>query len=423
MVVITQRRFEGQDGKPTHPILKKKMSEGIELKDIPHRYYFPKDVLKNLLRVKKSVLRNKEAYIRSGGGNKMTSAVIIVAGKSNSGKSTLASQLALFFDPKMTMKKNYAWNMKRLMQLANNTYPGMVILMDEAMIINSRSANSGDNLKIIIALSQIRSKGVFFLFCINSVHQLEKTIPLTRADFLIRIKRVGGIDGIPKYCIYDENKMKELIIKNSGKYSYAGVYPNISWTTFSKYFPFDDVRYDKLKHLESKKNLDGKEKVFKKERMYKLGLTRLIEYCRMNGLIRTYEDFHKITNISSISLAGYKNTFYNELEKVDFEKLSELIEGKKRKLEEKKYCKCGEVLGAKNRTGLCGSCYANSVRKDDSQSSKQKAKLEKEKRELIELRKMKKKYDRYLELRNKRKEKRLEKEKKKNEQNNNLSSN
>lgn len=401
MVVITQKRFKGQDGKPTHQKLLKALVEGTPLEEIPHQFFFPKEVLKNLITIKKTVLRYREEYIASGGGNKMTSVVCIVEGMSGSGKSTIASQVGLFWDPKMTLEINYAWNIKRLMELAENTYPGMVILMDEAMIVNSRTPNSQENLKLIITLSQIRSKGVFFIFCINSVHQLEKTIPLSRADFLIRVKRVGGLAGIPKYCIYDKDKMRQLIVKNSGKYSYTGVFPNIGWTTFSRYFPFDDVRYDKMKHKESKKNLEPKNKEDQKKK-YQLALVRLIEYCRMNELIRTYEDFHKITDIPTLSLGTLKNTFYQELSLVNFEKLSALIEEKKKETEDKKYCRCGEVLNIKTKTGLCRNCYLLEVTKD-------KTKIEIDKEEHKELIKIKEKYDKIQFKKEEKKLKRLEK--------------
>jgi hypothetical protein len=407
MVVITQKRMDGQDGRPTNPKLVKALIEKKDLMQIPHRYYFPKDVLRNFISIKNTVLKNREAYLASGGGNKMTSVVCIVEGMSGSGKSTIASQLGLLWDPKLKLEINYAWNMKRLMYLVEHTYPGMVIVMDEAMILNSRSANSSDNLKIIIALSQIRSKGVFFIFCINSVHQLEKTIPLSRADFLIRVKRVGGLSGTPKYCIYDKDKMKLLIVKNSGKYSYSGVFPNIGWTTFSKYFPFDDVRYDKMKHRESKKNLDPKKKN-QREKKYELALTRLMEYCRMNELIRTYEDFHKITDISAIVLGTQKNKFYEDLAKVDFDKLSDLIEGKKKE-DVDRYCGCGARLGTKNKTGLCGECYRESVRNKES-SPEEIARQKAERAELKELRKIKIKWEKHLDKKEARRLKRLQKE-------------
>ena len=82
MVVITQKRFDGQDGIPTHPKLLSQFSQEKDLEKIPHRFYFPKDVLRNLLTVKNTVLENQKAYIASGGGNKMTSVVIIIEGMS-----------------------------------------------------------------------------------------------------------------------------------------------------------------------------------------------------------------------------------------------------------------------------------------------------------------------------------------------------
>lgn len=313
MVKITQKRFPGQDGKPTNNKLVKLLNQGTPLIEIPHSYFFPDIVLKNLITMKRAVLRNKEAYLRIGGGNKMTSAVIVIDGKSNSGKSTLASQIGLFFDPTMTLEKNYCWNMDRLFQIAKNTYPGMVIIMDEAMVVNSRSANSDENKKLIIALSQIRSKGVFFIFCINSVHQLEKSIPLSRANFLLHVKRIGGISGIPKYCAYDEDKMRDLIIKNAGKYSYRGVFPNTDWATFSKYFPFDDVRYDKLKHKESVKNINAKQKEGEKEVKARIALMKLVEYCKRNGLITKYTEMSKITGLAANTLSDYKRRYESEL--------------------------------------------------------------------------------------------------------------
>lgn len=461
MVVITQKRFEGQDGKPTNPKLLKLMNEGVELKDIPHQYFFPENVLKNLINVKKTVLKNKEAYIKSGGGNKMTSAVLIVDGYSASGKtltegskvlmsngewkniedvkigdevispqndgshtfekvthlhnrfeeeiyevweknrqkrflyscagnheivylnvekkeirnieardlaklkipiysltmpnirlnikkgkkntdikrikielkkgkpsqvygfsitgeskwhitdnfmvthnSTIASQIGLFFDPTMTLEKNYAWNMQKLMRLIEHPSPGQVIILDEGMIFNSRKANSQDNIKLIVALSQVRSKGVFFIICINSVHQLEKSIPLSRADFLVHVKRIGGMTGTPKYCIYDSDKMKQLIVKNAGKYSYAGVYPNVDWMTFSRYMPFNDVRYDKMKHKESLKNIDDNKKK-EKDIKVKLGLARLVEFLKQEYDL-SYKKSSKIIKMPLTSIDNYR---------------------------------------------------------------------------------------------------------------------
>ncbi len=305
MVVIKIKRSENQGGFPTNKKLIKAFNECKDLMKIPHQFYFPDVVLKNLIVVKKAVLKNKEAYIKSGGGNKMTSAVIVVDGKSNSGKSTIASQIGLFFDPTMTLENNYAWNLDRLEYLAEHCYPGKIIIFDEAMVLNSRSANSAENLRMVITLAQIRSKGVFFIFCINSVHQLEKTIPLSRANFLIHVKRIGGISGIPKYVAYDEDRMKDLVIKNAGKYSYRGVMPNTDWMTFSRYFIFDDVLYDKMKHKESLKNVQKNKKSIRDEKL-QLALGRLATYCKDNGLFKSYAEICDITGLPGASLSGYR---------------------------------------------------------------------------------------------------------------------
>lgn len=316
MVVITQKRFKGQDGRPTNLTLLKALNNGTLLEKIPHRYYFPKEVLKNFIKVKKMVLKNKAAYLKSKGGNKLTSAVIIIDGKSGSGKSTIASQVGLFFDPYITLEKNYAWNMDRLMELIENPKVGDCIILDEGMIFNSRKANSDDNIRLIVALSQVRSKGVFFIICINSVHQLEKSIPLSRADFLIHVKRIGGMTGIPQYSIYDSDRMKQLIIKNAGKYSYKGIYPNIDWRTFSRYLFADEVRYDNMKHKESLKNIQNKKNNSSdREAKIRIALMKLIEYCRENEVVKKYTEFSKITGLASNTLSDYKRKYEMELKK------------------------------------------------------------------------------------------------------------
>lgn len=315
MVVIKIDRSPEQDGVPTKPELIKALGESGDLMRIPHQFYFPIKVLKGLIKIKKAVLKNKAAYIKSGGGNKLTSAVLIVDGKSDAGKSTLASQIGLFFDPNMTLENSYCWTFEKLFRLIENATVGDCIILDEAMIANSRSANSQSNLKLIIALSQVRSKGVFIIFCINSVHQLEKTIPLSRANCLFHVKRIGGISGTPKYCVYDEEKMRQLVIKNAGKYSYAGVFPNLEWATFSRYFPFSDVKYDRMKHKESMKNVTEKDKGTKTQRKVQLALMKLVEYCRGNGIIKTYPEFANITGLASTTLAEYKRRYTDKNEK------------------------------------------------------------------------------------------------------------
>jgi len=206
--------------------------------------------------------------------------------------------------------------------------------------------------------------------------------------------------------------MRQVIIKNSGKYSHSGVYPNIGWTTFSKYFPFNDVRYDKMKHNESKKNLDPKNKL-NRDKKYEIALTRLIEYCRFNNIFKSYEDFHKITDIPTITLGTLKNKLFEQLSKVDFDAISKIVEAKRKKEDEKGYCKCGKELGVKNRTGLCGECYYASIRKDTSANSIKVEKMKKEKEELKELRKIKKRYDKIIEMKEKRKLRKLKKLKEK----------
>lgn len=157
---------------------------------------------------------------------------------------------------------------------------------------------------------------------------------------------------------------------------------------------------DLKNRMDSRKNIQKLNN--KRCKKYELALTRLVEYCRMNNLVGSYEDFHKITGIHWNTLGRKKNKLHTHLSKVN------LIPEKKRKNE--RYCDCGSVLCSRNTTGLCGKCYRESVIVYGSSGALSRKKRKADREELKELRGMKKEYDKYFEKKENRRLKRLKKE-------------
>jgi hypothetical protein len=211
-----------------------------------------------------------------------TSAVIINDGKSGKGKTSLSGQQAAYCDKDYIDKtinlKKIHWNPETFLngELDSNgqltkiglkqARPGDVIILDEAMIINNRSAMSDLNRAIIIAMSMIRSKKITVIFNVNSLFDLDKNLAIFRSDLLCHVYGDSltdrgkfmaffqGADGI--------DRIKELYIEGKKHYDYNKPHSNFN-THFSSYFVFDENEYEKQKNLGVAQYLSNKNKVEK----------------------------------------------------------------------------------------------------------------------------------------------------------------
>jgi len=165
----------------------------------------------------------------------------------NSGKSTLSFQVARYVDPTFNLER-VVFNVDTFLDALIKAQPGQAIVFDEAIIVNSRSALTEFNKKIIVAMTQIRSKGLFIFFNIPSVFDLDRNLCLNRAHLLLHCYQDNfGERG--RYTVFNKDKMKLLYLKGKRLYSYGFPKANF-YAKFSEYFPLDREAYERKKQKE-----------------------------------------------------------------------------------------------------------------------------------------------------------------------------
>lgn len=210
---------------------------------------------------------NLDAYV-NGVMNKNSSAVFLIDGRSGLGKSTLSFQIGVHInnEVKEWYKKKEKLEEAPELNLDDVTWTpnkftdklrdpdkklkkGQIVFMDEGMIINNRSSMSEVNKSIVVMLSMIRSKNIFIIFCVNSVFDLDKNLPLHRAEMLINLfPKDGRFASRGSYQVIPSSggKLKHLYISGKKFYDYSKARIAFS-DTFSSYFPFDEEEYDRRK--------------------------------------------------------------------------------------------------------------------------------------------------------------------------------
>lgn len=208
---------------------------------------------------------NLDGFIK-GVLNKNTSAVFIIDGKSGQGKTTLASQLGCYLNkgvkkyyerkgmkekaPNFTLD-NLAWTPNSFIEKLQNARKGDIIIFDEAMVFSNRSTMSELNRNIVIMMSMIRSKQLFIIFCINSIFDMDKNLPLHRSDMLLHVhpkERSFASRGAYMCVPASDQSLKFLYIIGKKYYDYSKARPAFN-DTFSKFFPFDDAEYERRKQI------------------------------------------------------------------------------------------------------------------------------------------------------------------------------
>lgn len=272
----------------------------------------------------KALVENMDGFIK-GVMKKNTSAVFIIDGRSGQGKTTLACQLGCYINkevkkyyesesnkgeaPSFTLD-NLAWTPNSFIEKFEHVKKGDVVIFDEAMIISNRSTMSDLNKKVIIMMSMIRSKQVFVIFCVNSIFDLDKNLPLHRADMLLSVypreKKFASRGGY--MCVpAAKGKLKYLYITGKKYYNYNKARPAFT-NTFSGYFPFDDTEYERRKQESINSYFDNDNSGIN---LTKLSRDRYIKYLSDNIPSLRQEEIARIGGISlrtvQRAVAKYRN--------------------------------------------------------------------------------------------------------------------
>ena len=193
---------------------------------------------------------------------KNTSAVFIIDGRSGLGKTTLSTQIGCYINnktkeylkdnnPPFTLENNICFTPSDFVNRLKVARKGDIIILDEAMMISSRSAMTELNRNVIYMMSLIRSKNIFVIFNVNSIFDLDKNLPLHRADMLISLyPRDGKFGARGCYMVVPSTggKLKKVYISGKKYYDYSLAFKIKAFNdTFTSFFPFKDNEYETRK--------------------------------------------------------------------------------------------------------------------------------------------------------------------------------
>ena len=260
--------------------------------------------------------KNLNNYI-DGVLNKNTSAVFIFDGRSGLGKTTISCQVGCYITLKVAKLldrepafnlDNLAFTPEQFIDKLQAAKKGDVIIFDEAMIISNRSAMSEVNRMVIIMMSMIRSKQIFVIFNINSIFDMDKNLPLHRADMLVHLYAENDKFGARgRYMVVPsaKGKLKRLYIQGKKYYDYSKSRPAFV-DHFSGWFPLDNKEYENKKQ-DSIENYFGSQKTSISNAMEQRN--RLIEYLRGEG-----KSTETIANLSGLSLRSVQRVLKSDLD-------------------------------------------------------------------------------------------------------------
>lgn len=233
-----------------------KNPDGTPVKDVLGKKFWVDNFLKNNFDYIRPKVSNKIAHRRSD-------MFIIIDGPVGSGKTTLSFQCARYFDPIFCLER-VVFSVDDFLRVLIEASPGQAVVFDEAIIVNSRSALTDFNKKVIIAMTQIRSKGLYIFFNIPSVFDLDRNLVLNRCHLLLHCYQDSFGDR-GKFCVFDKDKMKTLYLKGKRLYSYA--FPKANFVArFTEYFDLNRTDYENKKQKEIAAQAKGNKKEMWKER-------------------------------------------------------------------------------------------------------------------------------------------------------------
>lgn len=164
---------------------------------------------------------------------------IVVTGREGFGKSTLAFQVALYFDPTFNLDR-VCFSIEQFTQAVVEAEKYQCIVFDETMgYLSSRQAMSKFNRSLIKIMSEMRSKNLFVILCIPNFFELDRYPGLHRTTGLLHIYKRSFFGS------YDYPTKKKLYLKGKKTYSYV-ISPNFIGR-FTKFFPLNLEKYEKKK--------------------------------------------------------------------------------------------------------------------------------------------------------------------------------
>lgn len=223
---------------------------------------------------------------------------IVTDGNSGTGKTTLSFQQALYLDPNFSLD-NVCFTPQDFLNRLTIAKKGDCIIFDEGMLISSRSAMSQINKMIIVAMSMVRSKNIFVIFNVNSLHDLDKNIAIFRSNLVLHIYRENIVTRGRFLAFFKStdgvDRIKQVYLFGKKLYDYTRPKANFH-SHFPKYFVLDEKEYEKKKQIGINEFLKGGSKSLM-ENKDRIQRNELINWIREN----TKTTYSKIGEIIGMS--------------------------------------------------------------------------------------------------------------------------
>lgn len=144
------------------------------------------------------MLEKMASLVRRRANNKRQT-VIVITGRTGTGKSTCGIQLARLIDPEWNIEEGYVYGANDLRELLKSGKGRRSInLFDEGSVsFNSLKSNARDDRDMVVLLDILRSWEMTTIICIPSFYDLNKRVREHLVDFWIQCPERPIIKGKP----------------------------------------------------------------------------------------------------------------------------------------------------------------------------------------------------------------------------------
>ncbi|MCK9429453.1 MAG: hypothetical protein M0R17_05575 [Candidatus Omnitrophica bacterium] len=182
----------------------------------------------------------------------------IVDGKVGSGKSTFAIQWAKYVDQSFCLER-ICFTPEEFRNAILKAKKGQAVIYDEAFTgLSSRTALTQVNGCLVSLAMQVRQKNLFIILVLPLVFLLDKYFVMDRAKCLVHVsENKNGNRGY--FRIYNENKIKQLILLGKNTFSYSkSVWTKFRGRFYGKFGLGEELKKSYLEKKEKALNESGK---------------------------------------------------------------------------------------------------------------------------------------------------------------------
>jgi hypothetical protein len=203
-------------------------------------------------------------------------------GMTRDGKTTIASQISRFLDPDSDEEHNWCYDGSKLRSMGIALGKSAVLVYDEAKEgLDSKKAMHKYSQNIVEYFSECGYLNQFLIIILPDYFDLNKSVALNMSICLINVMVDNNFDR-GYFEFYNRVDKRNLYIKGKQYHDYTVHKPTFKGT-FSKYFPYDYDKLEKMKQANIIRRDTNGEVLGKMERRYKARTERAMCWLWLKG--------------------------------------------------------------------------------------------------------------------------------------------